>query len=165
MILDMRILGIDPGTATVGFGAIDLDEKFEFKAVSFGTIKTKAGLPTAERLDMIYQDLREILESLRPEVVAVEQLFAFRNVTTVISVSQARGVILLAAHQFGCPLFDYTPMVVKMAVTGYGKAEKREVQESVRDLLGLATIPRPDDAADALAIAICHAHHLEGRKI
>lgn len=158
----MRILGIDPGTATVGFGAIDLGKDFQYSLVQFGTIQTPAGRPMPERLSMIYEDMKELLETFKPDCVSIEQLFAFRNVTNVISVSQARGVLLLATQQAGCAIAEYPPMVVKQVIAGYGRAEKREVQEQVRDLLGLEAIPRPDDAADALGLAICHAHHLEG---
>lgn len=162
MMATMRLLGIDPGTATVGYGVVDMDADYHCTMVACGVITTSAGLPMAERLRIIHADLHELLGSYRPGVVIVEKLFAFRNVTTVISVAQARGVIMLAAHQAGCRLAEYTPMEVKLTITGYGRAQKGEVQDMVRDLLGLATRPRPDDAADALAFALTHARSLEG---
>jgi crossover junction endodeoxyribonuclease RuvC len=158
----MRLLGIDPGTATVGYGVIDVDGDFHPAMVAFGVIKTPPTLPMAERLRIIYDDARELLGLYRPGVVVIEKLFAFRNVTNVITVAQARGVLTLAAHQAGCRLAEYTPMQVKQTITGYGRAQKPEIQEMVRDLLGLSAIPRPDDAADALAFALTHVQFLQG---
>ena len=158
----MRLLGIDPGTATVGYGVVDLDDHYQATMVACGVIQTASHLPMAERLRIIYEDMQELLATYRPGVAVIEKLFAFRNVTTVISVSQARGVLLLAAHQAGCRIAEYTPMEVKLTITGYGRAEKREVQALVQDLLTLPSLPRPDDAADALAFALTHARYLEG---
>lgn len=158
----MRLLGIDPGTATVGFGVIDVDGDFRSTMVAFGVIKTPPKLPMAERLRIIYDDARELLSVYQPGIVVIEKLFAFRNVTTVITVAQARGVLTLAAHQAGCRIAEYTPMQVKQTITGYGRAQKLEIQEMVRDLLDLPTIPRPDDAADALAFALTHVQFLQG---
>jgi crossover junction endodeoxyribonuclease RuvC len=161
MMAPMRLLGIDPGTATVGYGVVDMQPDFSCRMVACGVVSTAAHLPMAERLRIIHDDLGELLAGYRPGVVVVEKLFAFRNVTTVISVAQARGVILLAAHRAGCRLAEYTPMEVKLTITGYGRAQKGEVQDMVQDLLGLESRPRPDDAADALAFALTHARYLE----
>jgi len=158
----MRLLGIDPGTATVGYGVIDVDGDFHATMVTYGVIKTPPKLPMAERLRIIYDDARELLTVYKPAVVVIEKLFAFRNVTTVITVAQARGVLTLAAHPAGCKLAEYTPMQVKQTITGYGRAQKLEIQEMVRDMLDLPTIPRPDDAADALAFALTHVQFLQG---
>jgi crossover junction endodeoxyribonuclease RuvC len=158
----MRLLGIDPGTATVGYGVIDVDGDYHSTMVAFGVIKTPPQMPMAERLRIIYDDARELLALYKPGVVIIEKLFAFRNVTNVITVAQARGVLTLAAHQAGCRLAEYTPMQVKQTITGYGRAQKLEIQEMVRDMLDLPTIPRPDDAADALAFALTHVQFLQG---
>lgn len=149
------ILGIDPGTAITGFGVVE-QRGNRFHAVDFGVIRTPAGQELPERLDSIFCQLAEILQRHRPDAAAVEALFFNVNVQTAFAVGQARGVVLLACRQAGCDLFEYTPQQVKQAVVGYGKAEKRQVQEMVRVLLGLTDIPRPDDAADGLAIALCH---------
>ncbi len=152
----MTILGIDPGIATVGFGVLKA-EKDSLKAVKYGAITTPAGLPLAERLMMIEHDLYEIINMFLPDEVSVEELFFNTNVTTGISVAHGRGVILLTAAKSGVPVFEYTPLQVKQAVVGYGRAEKHQVMDMARRLLKLQSIPKPDDAADALAIAICHA--------
>jgi crossover junction endodeoxyribonuclease RuvC len=157
----MRILGIDPGTQKVGFGVIDV-EGDRFSTVTYGVIQTDSKAAMPSRLAVIYRDIQELLNEVKPDQVAIEQLFAFRNVTNVITVSQARGVLVLAVEQQGLPISEYTPMVVKQSLTGYGRAEKREVQEQVKEFLNLDKIPRPDDAADALAIAICHVQHQAG---
>lgn len=154
----MRILGIDPGYAIVGIGIVDYDN-LHFSPVEYGAINTPAGDPIEERLRQIYEDLCSLLEEYRPDAVAIEQLYFTTNQTTAIAVAQARGVLLLAAHQHGVPIFSYTPLQVKSAVVGYGKAEKQQVMEMTRRLLGLHAVPQPDDAADALAIAICHGHN------
>lgn len=159
----MRLIGIDPGTATVGYGVVDIDDSYHAEMVACGVIQTPSSLPMAERLRIIYEDAQELLATFRPGVAVIEKLFAFRNVTTVITVAQARGVLLLAAHQAGCKIAEYTPMEVKLTITGYGRAQKIDVQEMVKDLLSLPTIPRPDDAADALAFALTHARYLEGQ--
>ena len=150
-----RILGIDPGTATTGFGVVE-QQGNRFRAVEFGVIRTPAGQPLPERLERIFAGVNEIIERHRPQAAAVESRFFNVNVQTAFAVGQARGVILLACSQAGCTPFEYTPQQVKQAVVGYGKAEKHQVQEMVRVLLGLAEVPRPDDAADGLALALCH---------
>ena len=152
----MRILGIDPGVATIGFGVIDADRTSQH-LVQYGVISTPAGLPLSRRLLQISQDMSELLSTFSPDEIAVEELFFSKNITTGIAVAHGRGVILLEAERAGIPLYEYTPMQVKQAVVGYGAAEKRQVMLMTQRLLGLKEIPRPDDAADALAIAICHA--------
>ena len=151
----MRILGSDPGFATVGFGLITAD-RGAFQLLRYGTITTPAGLPFPQRLATLYDDMTTLLTALQPEAVAVEELFWGHNVTTGIGVSHGRGVILLAIAKAGIPIFEYTPMQVTQAVVGYGKAEKRQVMDMTRRLLKIDRVPRPDDAADALALALCH---------
>lgn len=153
----MRILGIDPGYAIVGYGVIDYSNN-KFSVLRYGAITTKAGLPFSERLNEIYNDISELIRLSKPHAMAIEKLFFNTNTTTAIEVAEARGVILLAAKQNGVPVFEYTPLQVKSAVTGYGKAEKRQVMEMTKSILGLEKVPKPDDTADALAIAVCHAH-------
>ncbi len=152
----MIILGIDPGYATTGFGLLKA-ERSDYSLLQYGTITTPADLPFPQRLNMLYEDMTRLLEVTKPEAVAVEELFWGHNITTGIGVSHGRGVILLAIERAGVPLYEYTPMQVKQAVVGYGKAEKRQVMEMTRRLLKMDKIPRPDDAADAIAIALCHA--------
>jgi crossover junction endodeoxyribonuclease RuvC len=153
----MRIIGIDPGTATTGFGIIEHHHgKFTF--VDAGVITTPAGTPMSQRLLTLHQELGQVIRETNPEQAAVELLYFSANVTTGISVAQARGVILLSLMEAGLIPGEYTPMQIKQAVTGYGGAKKPQIQEMVRVLLGLPTIPRPDDAADGLAIAITHAN-------
>ena len=152
----MRILGIDPGVAIVGFGVVD-HERGQSKMVQYGAINTEAGLPLATRLVQIESDLRQLIDHFQPDVISIEELFFSKNITTGIAVAHARGVILLTAEKAGIPIYEYTPMQVKQAVVGYGLAEKHQVMDMVRRLLKLKAIPRPDDAADALAIALCHA--------
>jgi crossover junction endodeoxyribonuclease RuvC len=149
-------LGIDPGTATTGYGLVRLTRDGELVAVSFGIISTPKDATPSARLEMLYNDLRKLLKQHKPDTAAVEKLFFSRNVTTAIAVGQARGVVMLALQQAGLGVFEYTPKEVKNAVAGYGSADKRQVQEMVRALLQLDSIPKPDDAADALAIAITH---------
>jgi crossover junction endodeoxyribonuclease RuvC len=149
-------LGIDPGTATTGFGLVRSLSDGGLEMVDYGTIQTPAGEPAHQRLAMLYHRLKEILLLHRPDSVAVEKLFFQRNVSTAIAVGQARGVVLLAIAEAGLDVFEYTPNEVKQAVVGYGSAQKRQGQEMVRTLLALPEVPRPDDAADALAIAITH---------
>jgi crossover junction endodeoxyribonuclease RuvC len=151
------ILGIDPGLATVGWGAVDYRGN-RFRTLGFGTVTTPAGKKTADRLIIIYDRLREIIEEYRPDAVAIEELFWNTNQTTGIRVAQARGVILLCAAQHGISVAEYTPLQVKQAVVGYGRADKHQVISMVTVLLGLSCPPAPDDTADALAVAICHAH-------
>lgn len=149
-------LGIDPGTATTGYGLVRLMPSGDLSAVSFGIISTDKGDSPSSRLEKIFDDLNKIIKKYKPETAAVEKLFFARNVTTGIAVGQARGVVLLALQKAGIETFEYSPNEVKQAVSGYGFAEKRQMQEMVRTLLQLDKIPKPDDAADALAIAITH---------
>ena len=153
----MRILGIDPGYATIGFGLIEA-QRAQMHMVTYGAITTPAGLPLSRRLLQIGMDMEELIRQLKPDVVAVEELFFNTNITTGIAVAHGRGVILYAAEKCGIPLYEYTPSQVKVAVTGYGKAEKHQVISMVTSLLKLPKPPRPDDAADAVAIAICHSN-------
>lgn len=153
----MRILGIDPGIAIVGFGLIDKNGS-KLTPVQYGCIQTEAHTDPGERLKKVYDAMRELIAKYKPDAVAFEKLFFNRNVTTAFAVSQARGVLMLAAVQEGLPLGEYTPLQVKQAIVGYGKAEKRQVQEMTRMFLNLPSIPKPDDVADALAVAVCHAH-------
>lgn len=153
----MVILGIDPGYATVGYGVIEY-QRGRFKAVDYGAVTTPAGLDFPTRLQIIYEGITELCDRFKPDCMSVEELFFNTNITTGIQVGHARGVILLAGHQKGVEMFEYTPLQVKQSVVGYGRAEKHQVMEMTRHLLGLERIPRPDDAADALALAICHAH-------
>ena len=153
----MRILGIDPGLAIVGWGIVDY-QNTRFHTVAYGSIQTLAHTRTEERLQSIFVGMQELIEKYKPEALAVEELFFNTNITTGIRVAEARGVILLAAEMANIPIFEYTPLQVKQAVVGYGRAEKRQVIAMVTRLLGLQKPPKPDDTADALAIAICHAH-------
>ena len=152
----MRILGIDPGIAIVGFGLIETDAG-QARMLRYGAITTEAGLPLSTRLWQIGNDMEELIAQCRPDVISVEELFFNNNITTGIAVAHGRGVILYSAEKCGIPLFEYTPSQVKQAVVGYGKAEKRQVMDMTRRLLKLKSVPRPDDAADALALALCHA--------
>lgn len=154
----MIILGIDPGLADTGYGVLTKDR--ELKYLAHGSIKTKAGLALADRLEIIYQELTNIIKKYAPKVIAVEKLFFCKNVKTAMQVGQARGVVLLTASQTALQLEEYTPLQVKQAVVGYGNADKKQVQAMVKTILGLKKIPEPDDAADALAIAICCAHSI-----
>ena len=151
----MVILGIDPGVATIGFGLIRA-ERGKNTLLQYGVITTPPGIPLSERLLQISRDMEQLLETFKPDEMAVEELFFTKNITTGIAVAHGRGVILLAAEKAGIPVFEYTPMQVKQAVVGYGAAEKRQVMLMTQRLLGMKEVPRPDDAADALAIAICH---------
>ena len=153
----MRILGIDPGIATVGFGIVDSTRGAALHMVQYGAILTEAGLPLATRLYQINQDLEELITAFHPDVISVEELFFNTNITTGIAVAHGRGIILYTAERLGIPIFEYTPSQVKQAVVGYGKAEKRQVMDMTKRLLKLKSIPKPDDAADGLALAICHA--------
>ena len=151
----MRILGVDPGVATIGFGLIEADRGSQ-RLLRYGVINTPAGLPLSNRLYQISQDMEELLDAFHPDEAAVEELFFSKNITTGIAVAHGRGVILLELERAGIPVYEYTPMQVKQAVAGYGGAEKRQVMLMTQRLLKMGEIPRPDDAADALAIAICH---------
>lgn len=155
----MLVLGIDPGTATTGYGLVR-EEDDRLQAVAFGVIRTEAGEPLAQRLASLYTQLSELVHMYHPAAAAVEELFFSRNVRTAMAVGQARGVALLALVHADIPVGEYTPREVKQAVAGYGSADKEQVQEMVRLLLNLPNVPQPDDAADALAIAICHLHSI-----
>jgi|SRR2546430_7368366 len=159
-----RVLGLDPGTATTGFGLVEESDN-SLKAVEYGVILTPANLPMPQRLRLIFLRVSELLERFRPEAVSVEKLFFNRNVTTALSVGQARGVALLAAANTDLPVFEYTPLEVKQAISGFGRASKDQVQQMVRLILQLEQIPKPDDAADALAIAICHIQSAQMRAL
>lgn len=150
----MRILGIDPGTGILGFGLVDY-EKGKLKLVDAGVIRTPVNHPDADRLLIIFDELKELIEEFKPDVMSVEKLFFAQNVTTAMTVAQARGVVLLLGKQYKLELHEFTPLQIKQAITGYGKADKKQMQEMVRVLLSLKEIPKPDDAADALAAAIC----------
>ncbi len=150
----MRIIGIDPGTGLLGFGVIDV-EKNKMTLVDAGVIRTPVHQADSDRLFTIFAELKELIELHKPSVMSVEKLFFSRNITTAMSVSQARGVVLLLGKQYDMDLFEFTPPQIKQAVTGYGKAEKKQIQEMVRVILRLEETPKPDDAADALAAAIC----------
>ena len=149
-------LGIDPGTATTGYGLVRLTPDGSLLTVKYGVITTPKGTSPAERLVMLYNQMQDLLRENKPDTTAVEKLFFQRNITTAIAVGQARGVMMLALAQVGLEVFEYTPNEIKQAVAGYGSAGKRQMQEMVRVLLELETIPKPDDAADALAVAITH---------
>ena len=152
----MRILGIDPGYGITGFGVIDADRGKQ-SLVTCGAITTPAGMDFSARLEIIYEDMRQLLEVAKPDVVAIEELFFGQNVTTGIGVAQSRGVILLAIRQAGLEVYSYKPAQVKQAVVGYGNATKHQVQDMTKRLLRLQAMPKPDDAADAIALALCHA--------
>ncbi len=154
----MRVLGIDPGIAITGYGLVE-DRGGDLEALAYGDIRTLAGDPLPLRLRRLYEALGSLIESYRPDVAAIERLFFGRNVTTAFAVGQARGVVLLALAQAEIPVYEYTPADVKQALVGYGGASKAQIQAMVRMLLRLPEIPRPDDVADALAVAICHLNH------
>ena len=153
----MRVLGFDPGTATTGYGVVEIRGS-RLAHVAHGTIETPAGLFFADRLRMIYEEAAVLINRFQPAAVAIERLYFKQNVTTGIAVAQARGVLALAAAQVGLPIGEFSPTEAKTAVTGYGKADKKQMQEMIRILLNLDAVPRPDDAADALGLAICQAH-------
>ena len=156
----MIILGIDPGTAATGFGLIEKN-KSNLKLLKYGCIKTSVKLSTAERLNVIHKELNSLIKKSKPDIVAVEDIFFFKNLKTAIKVSQARGVILLTIAKSKIPIAEYTPLQIKQAVACYGRAEKIQVQKMVKVLLNLKEIPKPDDAADALAVAICCGHSIK----
>lgn len=153
----MLVLGLDPGTATTGYGLVEYVCGKE-KMICYGTIKTSAGMAMEMRLLKIFRELNDILDEYHPDAVAIEELFHHKNAKTVITVAQSRGVLLMAVAQRGLELAEYTPLQVKQAVCGYGNAEKKQVQMMVQNILKMKETPKPDDAADALAIAICHHH-------
>lgn len=154
----MRILGIDPGYAIVGYGVVDYDG-LHFKVVGYGAITTPANTPFANRLAAIYTDMKTVIEKYSPQDMSIEKLYFNTNTTTAIEVAEARGVILLAAKEHGLSISEYTPLQVKSSITGYGKAEKHQVMEMVKSFLNLSAVPKPDDTADALALAVCHGHY------
>lgn len=160
----MIILGIDPGYAIVGYGVLEYKNN-KFKVIEYGAITTDASMDMFDRFKSIYDDICEVMERTNPDFMAIEELFFNSNQKTAINVAQARGVILLAAMNRGIQIFEYTPLQVKQAVAGYGRAEKKQVQQMVKLLLGLKEVPRPDDTADAVAIAICHGHSYNPRRI
>lgn len=151
----MKILGIDPGTGRVGWGVIEGKMGNE-KLLGYGCIETEVHTRLPIRLEVIYKEVKEIIKKYQPDEAAIEELFFARNVTTALSVGQARGVVLLALHQARMPIYDYKPVQIKMGVTGYGRAEKKQVQMMVKQILGMKEVPRPDDAADGLAVALTH---------
>lgn len=152
----MRILGIDPGIATIGFGVIDFSGR-EYKLVNCGVITTPAHTMLSARLEQIYDDMCQLLELFKPDAVSIEELFFNTNITTGIAVAHGRGVLLLACRKAGVAMYEYTPLQVKQAVVGYGRAEKKQVMDMVRRICALPSPPKPDDAADAVALALCHA--------
>lgn len=153
----MRILGIDPGLATIGYALVD-KETNHFDVLEYGVIKTSPEKDNIERLEIIHKNIQELIEEFEPQQMAVEELFFNKNAKTAILVGQARGVILLAGSQAGITVAEYTPLQIKQAVVGYGRADKMQVQQMVKSLLNLSELPKPDDAADALAVSICHGH-------
>ncbi len=153
----MVILGIDPGLAIVGWGVIEYSGS-KIKVLGYGAIETPAHTPTEDRLGLIFDGIRDLVKKYRPDQMAVEELFFNTNTTTAIRVAEARGVIIMCAHKMGVKIFEYTPLQVKQAVVGFGRAEKKQVITMVTMILGLQNPPKPDDTADALAIAVCHAH-------
>ena len=153
----MRILGIDPGYAIMGYGVIDMKGN-RFSVCNYGAVTTLAGMEMPDRLKCLYSGLMEVIEEHRPDVVSIEELFFNKNTKTAIMVAQARGVIILACANSGVEIYEYTPLQIKQALVGYGRAEKTQVQQMVKTLLNLEEIPKPDDVADALAAAVCHGH-------
>ena len=160
----MIILGIDPGYAIVGYGVLEYKNN-KFKVIEYGAITTDASMNMFDRFKSIYDDICEVMERTKPDFMAIEELFFNSNQKTAINVAQARGVILLAAMNRGIQIFEYTPLQVKQAVAGYGRAGKKQIQAMVKLLLGLKEVPKPDDTADAVAIAICHGHSYNPRRI
>ena len=160
----MIILGIDPGFAIVGVGIIEYKGN-KFRVIDYFAITTKAHTPIEQRLKIIYDGINETINKYKPDFMAVEELFFNNNAKTAIAVGQARGVILLSAVNLGVPFFEYTPLQVKQAVAGYGRADKNQVQQMVKAILNLPSVPKPDDVADALAIAVCHAHSYRMTKL
>ena len=154
--MTLRILGIDPGIATIGFGVLDYDNN-KCSLVKCGVITTPPHVSLSSRLNQIYNDLGDVIGAFKPDCVSVEELFFNTNITTGIAVAHGRGVILLACYKANLPIYEYTPLQVKQAVAGYGRAEKKQVMEMVKRICGLRAVPKPDDAADAVALAICHA--------
>jgi len=160
----MRILGIDPGIAIVGYGVID-KEGNRYKTVAYDAVTTRAHTPLEERLESVYNGINEIIKTYKPDAMSIEELFFNNNAKTALTVGQARGVIILAAVQNKLPVYEYTPLQVKQALTGYGRASKGQIQQMMKSMLGLAQIPKPDDVADALAIAVCHGNSMRFNSI
>lgn len=160
----MRILGIDPGIAIVGYGVID-KEGNRYKTVAYDAVTTKAHTPLEERLQKVYDGVTEIIKEYKPDVMSIEELFFNNNAKTALTVGQARGVIILAAVQNHIPVYEYTPLQVKQALTGYGRASKTQIQQMMKSMLGLLEVPKPDDVADALAIAVCHGNSMRFNSI
>lgn len=160
----MRILGIDPGIAIVGYGVVD-KEGNRYKTVAYDAVTTRAHTPLEERLQLVYKGIDEIIKMYRPDAMSIEELFFNNNAKTAVAVGQARGVILLAAVQNGVPIYEYTPLQVKQALTGYGRASKSQIQQMMKSILGLGSVPKPDDVADALAIAVCHGNSMRFNSI
>ena len=159
----MRILGIDPGYAILGYGIIDMEGN-RFKAVEYGAVTTEAGIPMPDRLKHLYYSLMEIIDEYRPDCASIEELFFNTNTKTAIKVGEARGVAILACANSGIEIEEYTPLQIKQSLTGYGRADKNQVQTMVKTILNLKAVPKPDDTADALAAAICHGHSGESRR-
>ena len=160
----MRILGIDPGIAIVGYGVVD-KEGNSYKTIAYDAVTTRAHTPLPERLEKVYQGVTEIIKTYKPDVMSIEELFFNNNAKTALTVGQARGVIILAAVQNNIPVYEYTPLQVKQALTGYGRASKTQIQQMMRTMLGLSEVPKPDDVADALAIAVCHGNSMRFNSI
>lgn len=158
----MRILGIDPGYAIMGYGILDYKGN-KFTPVAYGSITTEAHTPDPERLKILYDELTKIIAEYQPEEAGIEKLFYNTNATTAIMVGEARGIAMLACEEAGVRISEYTPLEIKSSLTGYGRADKKQVQTMVKMILGLAEVPKPDDTADAIAAAICHAHYAGGR--
>lgn len=160
----MRIIGIDPGYAIMGYGILDYNGN-KFKTVTYGSIETPAGIPMPERLNMLYTELDRIISEYRPEEASIEELFFNNNAKTAIMVGEARGIALLACERNGVEIHEYTPLQIKQSLVGFGRAEKKQVQTMVKMILNLKEVPKPDDTADAVAAAICHAHSRNSRKL
>ena len=160
----MRILGIDPGIAIVGYGVVD-KEGNSYKTIAYDAVTTRAHTPLPERLELVYNGVNEIIKQYKPDVMSIEELFFNNNAKTALTVGQARGVIILAAMQNNIPVYEYTPLQVKQALTGYGRASKTQIQQMMKSMLGLSAIPKPDDVADALAIAVCHGNSMRFNSI
>ncbi len=160
----MRILGIDPGIAIVGYGVVD-KEGNSYKTIAYDAVTTRAHTPLPERLELVYNGVNEIIKQYKPDVMSIEELFFNNNAKTALTVGQARGVIILAAMQNNIPVYEYTPLQVKQALTGYGRASKTQIQQMMKSMLGLSAVPKPDDVADALAIAVCHGNSMRFNSI
>ena len=160
----MRILGIDPGIAIVGYGIVD-KEGNRYKTIGYDAITTRAHTPLEERIEKVYDGVNEIIKTYNPDVMSIEELFFNNNAKTALTVGQARGVIILAAVKNRVPVYEYTPLQVKQALTGYGRASKQQIQQMMKTMLGLNEIPKPDDVADALAIAVCHGNSMRFNSI